>query len=70
MPNGRGKIDCIYCVHFDAQFEAKLHLCQGGASLRLHQVLLPKPKDESNNRICGNFSPNGSWYRDKPFLEF
>ena len=23
MPNGRGKIDCIYCVHFDAQFDAK-----------------------------------------------
>jgi hypothetical protein len=72
MPNGRGKLDCIYCVHFDAQFDAKGYTYGKGEerACAYHQVILPKPKDESNNRICGNFAPNGLWYRDNKYLEF
>jgi hypothetical protein len=56
MPNGKGSLDCCYCVHCDARGYpegfGEERLC------KFHETILPKPKVASNNRICGNFEPN------------
>src|SRR6266446_229331 len=59
MPNGKGSLDCSYCIHFDGtgypDGHAEERLC------RFHQTVLPKPKLAYHNRICGNFEPNESY---------
>src|SRR4051794_25013675 len=56
MPNGKGTLDCCYCVHFDGigypDGHAEERLC------RFHQTVLPKPKVEYANRICCHFEPS------------
>jgi len=68
MPNGKGALDCSYCVHFDGCAYPKdfgqERLC------RFHESILPKPKIDSNNRICGNFEPNEDYRIDNPFAQF
>ena len=46
MGNGRGKIDCTYCTHFDGQHQHESARC------RFHLALLPP---SSQNRICCHF---------------
>jgi hypothetical protein len=68
MPNGKGSLDCSYCVHFDAMGYPDGHgeerLC------RFHQTVLPKAKVEPNNRICGNFEPSELYYAHNPSRQF
>jgi hypothetical protein len=60
MPNGKGSLDCCYCVHFSGNGYPDGHgeerLC------RFHQTIVPKAKDFPNNRICGNFAPGELYY--------
>jgi hypothetical protein len=68
MPNGKGSLDCSYCVHFDAKGYPDGH---GEARLcRFHQTVLPKAKVESNNRICGNFEPSELYFAHNPLRQF
>lgn len=68
MPNGKGSLDCSYCAHFEGvgypDGFGEQRLC------RFHETILPKPKDESNNRICGNFEPNEAFRADNPSHPF
>ncbi len=68
MPNGKGSLDCCYCVHFDAEGYPYGHgeerLC------RFHQTVLPKAKVEGNNRICGNFEPSELYFAQSPLRQF
>ena len=68
MPNGKGSLDCCYCIHFDATGYPDGHgeerLC------RFHQTVVPKARVESNNRICGNFKPNGLYDAHSPLEQF
>src|SRR3954470_24134832 len=68
MPNGKGSLDCCYCAHFDAQGYpdgfGEERLC------RFHHTVLPKPRVEHNNRICGNFEPSELYYAHNPSREF
>jgi hypothetical protein len=68
MPNGRGSLDCSYCVHFDGMGYPDGHgeerLC------RFHQTVIPKAKFEPNNRICGNFEPSEVYYAHNPSRQF
>jgi len=64
MPNGKGSLDCCYCVHFNAMGYPDVHdeerLC------RFHEAIVPKAKIPSNNRICGNFEPSELYYGHNP----
>jgi len=55
-------------VHFDAKGYPDGHteerLC------RFHQKVLPKPKVEYNNRICGNFAPSELYHAHSPLRQF
>src|SRR6266446_7391128 len=68
MPNGKGSLDCSYCIHFDGtgypDGHAEERLC------RFHQTVLPKPKVEYHNRICGNFKPNELCFAHNPSRQF
>jgi hypothetical protein len=69
MPNGKGTLDCCYCVHFDRmrgypEGHGEERLC------RFHQTVLPKAKVEANNRICGNFEPSELYYAHNPLRQF
>src|ERR1043166_4750918 len=68
MPNGKGSLDCCYCVHFDAQGYPDGHgeerLC------RFHGVRLPKAKVEYHNRLCGNFEPNELYFAHNPLRQY
>jgi hypothetical protein len=46
MGNGRGKIDCVYCVHFVGNNQHEPAEC------RFHGAALPRSKE---NRICCHF---------------
>jgi hypothetical protein len=68
MPNGKGSLDCSYCVHFAGQGYPDGHgeerLC------RFHETLLPKAKLSDNNRICGNFEPTELYFVHNPSRQF
>lgn len=68
MPNGKGSLDCSYCVHFDATGNPGGHgeerLC------RFHQTILPKAKVQANNRICGNFDASELYCAHNPLRQF
>ena len=68
MPNGKGSLDCSYCVHFGGRSYpndfGEERLC------RFHETILPKPIAESNSRICGNFEPNEDYDADNPNAQF
>lgn len=68
MPNGKGSLDCCYCVHFDSQGYPEGF--GGERFCRFHQAVLPKPKVAHNNRICGNFQPGELYYAHNPSREF
>ena len=68
MPNGKGSLDCSYCVHFDGTGYPDGHAEE--RYCRFHQAMLPKPKDATNNRICCHFEPNEAYQRDNPSRKF
>jgi hypothetical protein len=69
MPNGKGTLDCSYCIHFDRSQGypdgfGEERMCH------FHETVLPKAKDESKNRICCHFEPNRGYWRDNPSSRF
>ncbi len=68
MPNGKGVLDCSYCVYFDSQGYPDGHheerLC------RFHEAVLPKTKLPYHNRICCNFEPNSTYREHDPIPQF
>jgi hypothetical protein len=60
MPNGKGSLDCCYCVHFDAEGYPDGHGEE--RCCRFHESVLPKPQIEFNNRICGNFEASEAYF--------
>lgn len=59
MPNGRGSLDCCYCVHFEGTGYPDGH----GEERRchFHQTVLPKATADYLNRICCHFDPNETY---------
>jgi hypothetical protein len=68
MPNGKGSLDCSYCVHFDSHGYPDGHGEE--RYCRFHQTMLPKAKVETNNRICGNFQASELYYAHRQSREF
>ena len=68
MPNGKGSLDCCYCVHFDAQGYPDGHGEE--RYCRFHETKVPKARVEYQNRICGNFVPNEAYFAHNPSPQF
>jgi hypothetical protein len=63
MANGKGSLDCSYCIHFNRsqgypEGFSEERLC------KFHDVILPPSKNKHHNRICINFEPHESYFRD------
>ena len=57
MPNGKGQIDCCYCVNFQSEFEGSDAMYEKGFC-KFHQSEIPSTLPEWNHRICVDFSAN------------
>jgi hypothetical protein len=68
MPNGKGTLDCSYCVHF--QGKGYPDGCHEERRCRYHNSVLPKPKLPYHNRICCHFEPNEMYWEHNPLREF
>lgn len=61
MANGKGSLDCVYCIHFLSPVEGQDHC-------GFHGVPLPRPDCEHSNRICCNFEPNEVYFQHNDSL--
>jgi hypothetical protein len=68
MPNGKGSIDCSYCVHFDG--EGYPDGWTEERRCKFHQTMLPKPSSEHLNRFCCHFEPNQTYCEDNLGMQF
>ena len=69
MANGKGSLECSYCVHFNPSSGYPEGFSQA-RYCNYHKVKLPLPKREHNNRICCNFTPNLAFEHDNLFPHF
>lgn len=61
MPNGKGQLDCSYCLYFDGSGYP-----DGFGEERtcyFHHVILPMAHDLRHNRVCCHFEPNEAFER-------
>jgi hypothetical protein len=65
MPNGKGTLNCCYCVHYEnsGKFFPSFGI-QGFC--RFHKKDIPLPKGEYMNRICCHFEANNDYWLDNP----
>jgi hypothetical protein len=65
MPNGKGFIDCRYCVYSRPE-DGKWPILFGGAVHCLfHEKSLPKPSEGTQHRFCINIIANEQWYSEQ-----
>lgn len=57
MPNGKGQIDCCYCVHFEGKYEGSDAMYDEGFC-KFHKSEIPSTLPEWNHRICSDFEAN------------
>ena len=57
MPNGRGQIDCCYCVHFESVYEGANAMYEEGYC-KFHKTEIPSTLPSWNHRICIDIEPN------------
>lgn len=59
MPNGKGQIDCCYCVHFESEseYEGADAIYEKGFCT-FHKSEIPSTLPEWNHRICKDIEPN------------
>src|SRR6266566_6668468 len=68
MPNGKGVLDCSYCVHFEGKGYPDGHYEE--RRCRFHETVLPKTKLPYHNRICCNFEPNDTYRQHEGLRDF
>lgn len=57
MPNGRGQIDCCYCIHYQGEYEGADALYEQGLC-KFHNAEIPSTLPKWNHRICIDFEAN------------
>lgn len=57
MPNGRGQIDCSYCVYWQGEYEGGDGVCEKGFC-KLHKSEIPSTLTDGSHRVCKDFEPN------------
>jgi len=57
MPNGKGQIDCCYCVHFQGEYEGSDEMYDEGYC-KLHKSDIPSTLPNWNHRLCTEIELN------------
>jgi hypothetical protein len=60
MPDGKGQIDCCYCVHFRSEYEGSDAMYDEGFC-KFHETLIPSTLPDWNHRICVDFESDESF---------
>ncbi len=56
MPNGKGQIDCCYCVHFQGEYKGSDAMYDEGFC-KFHKTKIPSTLPNWNHRICADIEP-------------
>ena len=68
MPNGKGALECCYCIHYKGQWSGYDAAHEPGFCT-YHNAALPGTTDTHLNRICCNFSSNDDYDNHNPLFE-
>ena len=68
MPNGKGALECCYCIHYKGQWSGYDAAHEPGFCT-YHNAALPGTTDTHLNRICCNFSSNDDYDKHNPLFE-
>ena len=63
MPNGKGSLECCYCVHWRCENQGYDGAYEGGFC-DCHKVAIPSTLAEWGHRVCSDFSPNKFFEQD------
>src|ERR1051325_1280967 len=63
MPNGKGSLECCYCVSWRGEYQGYDGAYEAGFCEH-HGVLLPSTISDWGHRICTDFRPNEYFKRD------
>jgi hypothetical protein len=66
MPNGKGSLECCYCVQYRGEWQGYDAAYEPGFC-KFHRANLPATN--GYHRICSNFSPNEYYLHDNPVFE-
>ena len=67
MPNGKGSLECCYCIHWRGAYRG----CDGAYEegfCAYHQSTLPSTLSSWGHRVCSEFKPDLSYEKDSPFI--
>jgi hypothetical protein len=51
MPNGKGQLDCCYCIHFESEYEGSDAMYDEGFC-KFHKAEIPSTLGTGKHRIC------------------
>lgn len=68
MPNGKGSLECSYCVNYRGNWQGYDAAYERGVCT-FHDAELPDTTAEWLHRICAAFSPNEFYFKDNPVFE-
>ena len=63
MPNGKGSLECCYCVNWRGQYQGYDGAYEAGYCEH-HKTPLPSTLSDWGHRICSDFKPNECFGRD------
>jgi hypothetical protein len=63
MANGKGSLECCYCVHWRGEGQGYDGAYEQGFCDR-HKVMIPSTLENWGHRVCADFSPNKFFERD------
>ena len=65
MPNGKGSLECSYCLHWHAADGNRGHFyAYEDGFCTLHDVGIPGSRPDWIQRVCTDFSPDEEFARD------
>ena len=65
MANGRGSLECCYCIHYNGYWSGYDAVHEAGYCLH-HDAVLPSTVRTQLNRICRDFEPNDAYWAHHP----
>ena len=63
MPNGKGSIECCYCVHWRGEYQGYDGAYEAGFCAH-HKASVPSTLPKWDHRVCSEFEPNEFFKRD------
>jgi hypothetical protein len=57
MPNGKGQLDCCYCIHWQSEYQGSDGMYDKGFC-KLYEREIPTTLPFWTHRICSDFVPN------------